>query len=95
MATDLAKNFNASNVSPSKDLPSTEGSQDMHNLFKAEYEKLMNEQKAQRREFEKKLAEKDTKLNQVNTLLENQKTELKDTHEIANSYSDTIQGLTE
>ena len=63
MANDLSKNFDASNSSPSKNQPSADGSQDMHNLFKSEYEKLMNEQKTMRREYEKKIAEKDAKLN--------------------------------
>lgn len=47
----------------------------MQNVYKIEHDKIVKEIVEQRTEYEKKIAAKNTQINQLNTTLENLKTE--------------------
>ena len=49
---------------------------EIQNIFKIEYDKIIKENTEQRTEYEKKINSKNAQINQLNTNLENLKTEM-------------------
>ena len=84
--------------SPQKNVSANQA--EIQNIFKIEYDKIIKENTEQRTEYEKKINSKNAQINQLNTNLENLKTEMsfhiekiKAEQEKAENYSDQNQGL--
>lgn len=74
IAKDLATGFDPGQQQSPQRNPSTNQAE-IQNIFKIEYDKIIKENTEQRAEYEKKIATKNTQINQLNTNLENLKTE--------------------